>query len=635
VLPKEKIRTSINSAVRGIALLFLSTVGAITFTAPSAVATTTVPGGACPASASVTGNNCFYIAANGSDSNNGTSESSPWLHAPGMPNCSANCATLQSSLGTFGNTPVNVGGVGLIFRGGDTWHFGNSSATPYTGGTWNIWWSGGGTQSSPTCVWETGEGNCFYIGVDTTWYNSSNCSSWCRPILSGDNPTSTSLVSSCSYQAGSNNQFIAMTNNNTGIILDSFEYTGMCSNDTGNVCGNNPGACGNYIAESGSCSSGCIGLEIKRNLYLHGWTTTTSIPTSNGSPITLMEGGGVQAWDRLVVDGSDSSESNNLITAQIAVYPGLYHVRDSIFRYATQIATGSIGCHDIHDNIWEHFANQYYTGGHDNGLECNSDYSGSGTANVFYNNIIRHFDPSWQSGGQVTLWFCPNTTPEYWFNNLEYDVVAGGTQWDIVGPPTYTGCPNTGKQYMFNNTIVDSLVPCNQTANNNTGGQYLYLFNNHSIGYGNSSAFAGSGCNGGAGSSTNVLLTDAQATSQGYTTGTGGTSNAGNNCANDLTTPCSPTSASNSTVGAGTNEQAYCTALASYTGEPAIGTDAANACIYSTADGCSYNSTSHTMSCPAQTANARPSGAWNAGAYEFNSQNPPPNPPSGLSAAVN
>src|ERR1700683_21618 len=38
-------------------------------------------------------NSCYYIAANGSDSNNGTSETSPWQHAPGMPACSATCAS--------------------------------------------------------------------------------------------------------------------------------------------------------------------------------------------------------------------------------------------------------------------------------------------------------------------------------------------------------------------------------------------------------------------------------------------------------------------------------------------------------------------------------------------------------------
>src|SRR5208283_2265167 len=52
---------------------------------------------------------CFYIAANGVDTNNGTSESAPWLHAPGMKGCSGTCSS---------TTPT--AGEGFILRGGDT-----------------------------------------------------------------------------------------------------------------------------------------------------------------------------------------------------------------------------------------------------------------------------------------------------------------------------------------------------------------------------------------------------------------------------------------------------------------------------------------------------------------------------------
>ena len=86
--------------------------------------------------------NCFYIAANGSGSNNGTSETTPWLHAPGMTSCAAARPSIRPG-----------GGTGCIFRGGDTWHFGNSGASPYTNG-WNWTWNGT-SQSAP-----------IYVGVD-------------------------------------------------------------------------------------------------------------------------------------------------------------------------------------------------------------------------------------------------------------------------------------------------------------------------------------------------------------------------------------------------------------------------------------------------------------------------------------
>src|SRR5690242_4163905 len=71
----------------------------------------------------------YYIAANGSDSNNGTSKTSPWQHAPGMPSCTGTCASTTPRAGDQ-----------FIFRGGDTWHYG--SGTPSVGGTWNWNWSG-------------------------------------------------------------------------------------------------------------------------------------------------------------------------------------------------------------------------------------------------------------------------------------------------------------------------------------------------------------------------------------------------------------------------------------------------------------------------------------------------------------
>ena len=120
--------------------------------------------------------NCYFISAAGADTNDGTSEAAPWLHLPGMPKCIGTCASTAP-----------VGGTGFILRGGDTWHFGNSSASPYTGGTWT--WSWSGSSGSP-----------IYIGVDPTWYSGN---SWARPVLAnGDNPASTSTtLAGCPYRS--------------------------------------------------------------------------------------------------------------------------------------------------------------------------------------------------------------------------------------------------------------------------------------------------------------------------------------------------------------------------------------------------------------------------------------------------
>ena len=88
----------------------------------------------------------YYIAANGSDSNSGTSKSSPWLHAPGINGCAALCGSTNPKAGDQ-----------IIFRGGDTWGTSNFNV-------WGLNWSG--SSGSP-----------IYIGVDQSWFSGS---SWSR-----------------------------------------------------------------------------------------------------------------------------------------------------------------------------------------------------------------------------------------------------------------------------------------------------------------------------------------------------------------------------------------------------------------------------------------------------------------------
>jgi len=547
----------------------------------------------------------YYIAANGSDSNSGTSETSPWLHAPGMPNCAGNCAGLQASLGGTGS---NAAGLRIIFRGGDTWHFGNPQASPYTGGNW--YWSWTGTSTS--CVYEGTQTGCIYIGVDQTWYAGS---SWTRPVLTADNPTSASLVSSCTYQIspGGNpysNTFFGVTGFVGGLVLDNFEMTGLCQT--------NAALSNAYVLDSGG--NGVLN-NFWTNLYIHGWSATTAT-TQYSMAAFNMSTVGSDSFIANVVDGSDSYAP----AIGVFSFPNILHMKDNVFRYVSQGVGGL--CHDIHDNIFEHFYHPLDQSAHNNILECNSDANGA-SPNVFYNNIIRHNDPS-QNGG-VDVWFCPNTTPEYWFNNILYDLGPNTTSnvWDIAGPPGYS-CSNTGGQYMFNNTFVDVNHPCGIPANS-ANGHFLVIYNEHLIG----GSWSMGLCTGGPTSRTNVSMTDSTATSQGYTSGSSGVSGAPNQCAND-TTPCAPTAAKNGTVGAGSNLFSYCATLASYLSDPSIGTDAAGACTYGTTDACAYSTSTHTLNCPGQIAVAKPSsGAWDAGSYQssFNSGGQP-NPPTNLAATA-
>src|ERR1700722_5426218 len=86
--------------------------------------------GTCPSGAPVSGNHCYFISAqSGADTNNGTTESTPWAHAPGMTGCARNCASHS-----YGSGEV------YIFKGCDTWDF--STIHQWTPGANNVYFGG-------------------------------------------------------------------------------------------------------------------------------------------------------------------------------------------------------------------------------------------------------------------------------------------------------------------------------------------------------------------------------------------------------------------------------------------------------------------------------------------------------------
>src|SRR5437899_2623631 len=90
----------------------------------------------------------YYIDwLNGNDANSGTSQSTPWKHAPGM----------QGFAGAYSH----AAGDRFIFRGGVTW--------PNEAFCWRI--SNGGVSGNPD-----------YYGVDNTFFTGA---SWTRPIFDG------------------------------------------------------------------------------------------------------------------------------------------------------------------------------------------------------------------------------------------------------------------------------------------------------------------------------------------------------------------------------------------------------------------------------------------------------------------
>ena len=506
-----------------------------------------------------------YIAASGSDSNNGTSISTPWQHAPGMSGCSGNCSSYHPSAGDS-----------FILRGGDTWHNVASGRAP-SGIPWS--WSWGGAN-----------GNSIYVGVDQTWYNPATCgTSWCRPILNGDNPLSTSAVSSCAYQVGSTNQIVSV-GSVSYVTFDNLEVLGLCQNSM-----NAPWAHDVYFSEGNTSGN------VYENIYAHGWTHIPfSCSVSGGEPVGSCynmnvfqsAGGNTTTLANVVIDGSDSDPAG-----AAALYNVIWDIHDSVFRYESNVLGN--GCHALHDNLFEYIVEPGDGVAHGNTYECISEDSGP---NVIYNNLVRHIGSS-GGGIGVNFWpLPPSAVHDYWFNNVMYDVHAGGNYFDIQ-----TTSNNT--PYLFNNTFENPdngpIVECNS-------GNPVYLINNHYI-TDSSSPYKTGTCN--TTPTTDLRMSHSTATSQGYTS----------------TNQYSPISNTDSTVAAGTNSYAsLCNAMLA-SQDPTVHAAGA-ACQSDTSWACTYNVNTHTVTCPARISNPRPSnGAWDIGAYEYAVQDPP-SPPTSLTA---
>jgi hypothetical protein len=411
----------------------------------------------------------YYVAANGSDSNNGTSTSTPWQHAPGMTGCSGNCASKTPQAGDK-----------FILRGGDAW-FPSGAGTP-VGLPWNFGWSGN-------------SGSRIYVGVDQTmangsgagttgWYDPAVCGpSWCRPRMNGGNPPSTSAVSACAHTFNSGNDTNVFTYvSGSYLTFDNFEYLGLCY--TGYKFGSNV-----YMQFWSS-------YGIIQNMYLHGWTHTSAINGNGDGGVGILGTTSNTATHNqiigLVCDGSDTDKRS----LGYCVYGDLYDIHNSVFRY---IINGAVGgnCSTIHDNLAEYVSwngGPYDTSMHDNVFECNNSINANG---YYYNNLIRH------ARSAVTFWTCARQV-DYIFNNIQYDIGSQG--WDLAGSNA-SPCVGGGQSFIYNNTMESG----GANFQNTTQGWNGDLKNNLYI---NGASALGNGTH----PETNAtVLTTAEATARGFT----------------------------------------------------------------------------------------------------------------------
>jgi hypothetical protein len=406
--------------------LFIATVGLVITLFPSSKAFGA--GGGCPTGSdylNTSTNNlttlsslgvttCYFIAANGADTNNGTSEATPWAHAPGMATCSNVCA---------GVTPA--AGVGFIFRGGDSWGPGNYLVI-----------NNGGNSNSPV-----------YYGVDKTWYSGS---AWNRPIFS----IGGSLPNLNQYGESRIFDFKA-----SWVTVDWFEITGgTCStaptsqnyfwNDgtfDGIVVTN--GYFHAFQAPSGGCGSAKLGDGNNPGVWIY-----SQIGSSNSSCHGV--------FDYNVVDGTDGSGAKGYLTVVADPSP----CATFAFNVIHDVCSGIGGNFTLaHDNVIGNFGGQvgqYECASsstiHNHAIRSNND------ATIYNNTIysteseVISVNPNSGSPGSLIY------NNVLWHNNASaIDICDNGS-----------GTCDSGSVSIFNNTIEQ------QTGGENVYNNCVNLENN-------------------------------------------------------------------------------------------------------------------------------------------------------------
>ena len=469
------------------------------------------------------------------------------------------------------------------FRGGgDAWHFGNSSASPYVGADHFAFTHSGNSSAY------------VYFGSDNTFYTGS---SFTRPLFSGDNPITTgSGVSSCAAHDFDATNNVLQVQSNAYFIANGIEWSGFCSH------GGDYGQGGHIEFGNGTHSS-------IQDMYIHGFTYVSGY--SYDDFIGINGGGNLYESDITVkclgnvFDNSDGTYGNTGTypsgkASLFAIQNTCAEVGYSVFNRVSNAMISPVT--SLHDSLFE---NMYEPQGVQHGNIINSNNDAEITiTQYFYNNVFHDINEG------VNVWLMPHGGTGYIFNNVSWHI-SNSVNCYLLG----AGTP-ASPIYFYNNTAdagcqIRGLNNGSDPVFNGT----VHFNNNHFIGYSQAAMSSFTVCDSGAtctftDEGNELFQSEAVANGQGYT----------------ISNSYGPT-AGGSTIGIGANNTASCPVFSS------------NSQLCSgTSRGVSEIAGEGGMvaSWPAITLDPRLStGAWDVGAYQYlSTTGSAPAAPSALATTV-
>lgn len=333
----------------------------------------------------------YYIDwIGGSDTNSGTSKSTPWKHAPGMQGC---LITDTNNNNCRARTHFSTSGDTFVFKGGVTWPLSTLSFD---------WYFGNNTTFT----------------VDQTWYVGN---SWTRPIFDAENSMPTASPEGINAM---------MRVYGTGHIVDNIEFKRLRqNNDTGVPRMLKFGTSSDYNAEIKNC-------------YFHGWSYGGTATADN---MRLVEGDNLAEPDLdckihdNVWDGSESIDGNGHVMAA-AIAGSCGHVYKNYFSYLRNAVVVS-NLRYFWGNTSVHMTNSFDPGSHGNVMQATCQNAQAYYYNNYSNDIAL--------GTNMTT--CTDDGyPDYVFNNVMVGDYQQTIQMDNGGLSSPNG--STGVN-VFNNTI--------------------------------------------------------------------------------------------------------------------------------------------------------------------------------------